>query len=227
MKRLNALCADGDLQSRKLLQRGLEGFGYKVTTVDSGEALISLTARETPDVITLEVNLKNGPDGIEVCRELREWCKTPIIVVSEQSDKRTKLAAFEAGADDYVTKPFDMEELEARIRAILRRTAIEDSNTPNGEIHANGLVINFAKHRVALDGEEIHLTPHEFALLRVLAINAGKVVTSRTLLKEVWNNPGEGSQHYVKVYVNTLRKKLHEGSYIFTEPGVGYRFVDI
>src|SRR5579859_638209 len=232
VKGISVLCVDSEVQSRRLIRYGLEVHGYAVMTANSGDEAISQFAKKTFDMVTTEINLGDGPDGIEFCRTVRERCKTPIVVITEDDNKRTKLAALGAGADDYVTKPFDIDELEARIRAILRRTAIADGSSVDGEIRADGLVINVLKHRVSLDGEEIYLTPREFALLRVLASNPGTVVPHSTLLKEVWHKDEQGSENLVRVYINKLRKKLGECSsspprYIFNELGVGYRFVDM
>src|SRR5579871_5188617 len=182
MNPINILCVDDEPQVCKLLQRSLGSYGYKVTTAFDGEDALSLAAQITPDIVTLDIDLGKAPDGIEVCQNLREWSVAPIIILSERNEKHTRLAALNGGADDYVTKPFDVEELEARIRAILRRSAMRESRLPNAELKVNDLVINLEKRRVTFRGADLHLTPHEYHILRYLAANAGKVITNRMLL---------------------------------------------
>ncbi len=231
MRSRTILGVDDEPQMRKLYQIGLRGYGYRVITATNGQEALTLTAQQAPDVIILDVNLGSEPDGIEVCRSLREWCKTPIIAVSIRRDKQSKLAAFEAGVDDYVTKPFDMDELDARIQAVLRRIAVGEAGGPSAEIHIRDLVINLVKRRVSLNDEELHLTPTEYDLLRLLATHPGQVLTNRMLLDEMRKGQQIEEPHLLRVYVNMLRKKLKDTAsaprYIFTEHGVGYRFVDI
>lgn len=231
MNEVKVLGVDDELPIRKLLERGLKAYDYRVITAGDGQTALNLARQTVPDVVILDVNLGSQPDGVEVCRELRQWTKTPIIILSVREDKKTKLVALNAGADDYVTKPFDMEELEARIRAVLRRSMIAESTNANAEIHIKDLIINLIKHRVTLKGEDIHLTPKEYDLLSVLAINPGKVLTYPMLRDAVWHEQQINSDQVVRVFVNTLRKKLGEDitaapQYIFTEPGIGYRFAD-
>ncbi len=235
MTGLKILALDDEAAIRKLLERGLAGYGYRVITAGSGREALNMAAQQLPQLILLDVNLESDPDGLEVCRQLREWSKTPIIMLSVRDEKRTKLAALDAGADDYLTKPFDMEELEARIRAVLRRSAYEDSHAPSSEIHIHNLTIDLVNRRVRLEGDEVHLTPKEYDLLRVLAANPGKVLTFRALLEAVWGPSGSAKpEHNVRVNINTLRKKLKDDPattirprFIFNEPGVGYRFTDL
>jgi two-component system KDP operon response regulator KdpE len=186
-------------------------------------------------MILLDISLGTSPDGLEVCRQLREWSKTPIIVLTVHDEKQIKLAALSAGADDYVTKPFDMEELEARIRAVLRRSAYETASTSSEKIHIHDLTIDLVNRRVVLGSDEVHLTPKEYDLLKLLATNPGKVLTFRMLLGEAWRQLDSAKpEHNVRVYINTLRKKLKDDPattarprYIFNEPGIGYRFADL
>jgi len=182
--------------------------------------------------VILDISLGAPPDGLEVCRNLREWSKVPIIMLSVRGEEKTKVAALNAGADDYLTKPFGMEELKARIQAVLRRTAIEPASTPSAEIRVGDLLIDLSNRRVLVEGEEVHLTPKEYDLLRLLATNPGKVMTHRTLLSKVWGSEYGEMDHYVRVFINQIRKKLRENParnirYILNEPGVGYRFIDI
>jgi two-component system KDP operon response regulator KdpE len=229
---MKVLIVDDEIQIRRLIQTGLSGYGYKVITAANGLEALTISAQQAPDIILLDISLGTPPDGLEVCRRLREWTKTPIIILSVRGEERTKVEALDAGADDYLTKPFGMEELRARIGAVLRRTNMEPSSTPAAEIQIAALVIDLANRRVTVEGDEVHLTPKEYDLLRLLATNPGKVMTHRTLLSKVWGPEYSGMDHYVRVFINQIRKKLRENPargvrYILNEPGVGYRFVDI
>ena len=193
---------------------------------DRRAGLIAAASR-TPDLIILDLGLPDI-DGIEITRQLREWCKAPIIIVSARGKEQDKIVALDAGADDYLTKPFGVGELMARVRVALRHAA---SSTDSGEpIFAVGdLHVDLAKREVSIGDKAVHLTPNEFKLLAVLVKHAGKVLTHRQLLKEVWG-PGSGNEtHYLRVYLNQLRQKLEsdpaQPKYLLTEPGVGYRLV--
>jgi len=235
MTQVKILVVDDEPAIRKLLERGLASYGYNVTATSTGREALPIAARLPPDIILLDINLGSYPDGVEVCRQLREWSKTPIIMLTVQDEKQMKLAALNAGADDYMTKPFDMDELEARIRAVLRRSAFEGEHSASSEIHIHDLVIDLVRRRVTLKGEEVHLTPREYDLLKLLASNPGKVLTFGMLLHQVWGQFDNAMpDHNVRVYINTLRKKLKDNPattmrprYIFNEPGVGYRFADL
>jgi two-component system, OmpR family, KDP operon response regulator KdpE len=229
---MKILVVDDEPQIRKLLQTGLKGYGYQVITARNGLEALEAAAQHAPDVIILDIALGSEPDGLEVCRRLREWSKTPIIMLSVRSDEQTKVAALNAGADDYLTKPFGMEELRARIQAILRRSAIDTASTSAAEIRVGDLLIDLANRRVMVEGEEVHLTPKEYELLRFLATHPGKVITHRMLLNQVWGSEYGEMDHYVRVFINQIRKKLRENParnvrYILNEPGVGYRFIDL
>lgn len=222
---------DDERPIRKLLERGLKGYGYEVTTATGGAAVVAFAVQQSPDIAILGVNCDSGSDGLRVCEEIRQWSNIPIIVIADRDDKRTKIAMLDAGADDYLAKPFDLEELEARIRAVLRRSLTTETSNAQAEIHIKDLMINQLKRQVTLKGEVIHLTPREYELLRILASHPGKVLTYQLLLDSVWRDKHVTSEHNVRVYVNTLRKKLRENldhapSYIFTELGIGYRFAD-
>ncbi len=229
MQGAKILGIDDEPQIRKLLQIGLGGYGYQVVTAANGRDGLNMVVQQAPDVILLDINLGSEPNGIEVCKLLREQRKTPVIALSIRTEKQVKLAAFEAGADDYVTKPFDMEELEARIKAILRRS--EGVDSLSGEIQVHDLVINFVKRRVSLNGENLELTPTEYDLLRLLASHPGQVLTHRWLLTELRKGQRVEYDHYLRVYISTLRKKLNDPAsaprFIFNEAGVGYRFADV
>jgi two-component system KDP operon response regulator KdpE len=235
LAKVRILVVDDEPAVRKLLERGLTGYGYNIIAASNGQEALNSAVRQSLDIILLDISLGTYPDGLEVCRQLREWSKTPIIMLTVHDEKQMKLAALRAGADDYVTKPFDMDELEARIRAILRRSAYEAANTSSGKIHIHDLTIDLAKRRVVLGNDEVHLTPKEYELLKLLATNPGKVLTFRMLLEEVWRQFDSAKpEHNVRVYINTLRKKLKDDPattirprYIFNEPGIGYRFADL
>lgn len=230
--KLKILVVDDEPQIRKQLKVGLGGYGYEVITAASGQDALTLTAQQSPDVIILDISLNSEPDGIEVCRRLREWSKTPIIMLSVHDEEKTKVSALHAGADDYLTKPFGMEELHARLMAILRRVVMEPGFNPKAEIVVEALRIDLVNRAVYVENEEIHLTPKEYDLLRLLATHPGKVLTHRAILNAVWGPEYGEMDHYVRVFVNQLRKKLRENParnirYILNEPGVGYRFVPV
>jgi two-component system KDP operon response regulator KdpE len=229
---LKILVVDDEPQIRKQLKIGLEGYGYDVLTAANGQDALIAAAQQQPDMIVLDISLGSEPDGIEVCRRLREWSKTPVIMLSVHDEEKTKVLALNVGADDYLTKPFGMEELNARIQAVRRRVVMEPETTPNAEIRAGALYMNLVNRTVQVEGEEIHLTPKEYELLRLLATHPGKVMTHRAILNAVWGPEYSEMDHYVRVFVNQLRKKLRENParnirYILNEPGIGYRFVNL
>ncbi len=230
--KLKILVVDDEPQIRRQLKIGLEGYGYEVVAASNGEEAIIQAAQQHPNMLILDIALGSEPDGIEVCRRLREWSKTPIIMLSVHGDDRMKVNALHTGADDYLTKPFSMAELEARIQAVLRRVTVEPTTNAQAEIRVGDLYINLVNRVVKVAGEEVHLTPIEYNLLRLLATHPGKVLTHRTILLEVWGSEYREMSHYVRVFVNQLRKKLRENPsrnirYILNEPGVGYRFINL
>jgi two-component system KDP operon response regulator KdpE len=219
------LVVDDEPQILRALQTNLRGAGYDVDTATTGDQALTAAALRAPDAVILDLVLPDAR-GTDVCRELRSWSSVPIIVLSVVGDESEKVAALDAGADDYVTKPFGVEELLARLRAALRRA--EPSSEAVYEIGA--LRIDLEAHEVSSDGRAVQLTPHEFALLRLLARNEGKLLTHKTILLEVWGQAYADESHYLHVYVSQLRRKLEPDParprYILTEPGVGYRLVD-
>ncbi len=235
MSKKKVLVVDDEPAIRKLLERGLSGYGYEVVAVGNGVDALATTAHLNPDMILLEVKFQSEPDGLEVCHQLREWTRTPIIILTEHHEKNIRLAALNAGADDYITKPFDMDELEARIRAVLRRGESQEIKRETAIIRTHDLVIDLVSRRITLGGKYIHLTPKEYELLRVLATNAGRVLTFDTILHKVWGEIDSlDPAHNVRVHINMIRKKLkdepahlHQPHYIYNEPGVGYRFTDL
>lgn len=227
---LKILVVDDEPQIRKQLTIGLNGYGYTVLTAANGSDALTIAAQQAPDMIILDISLGVEPDGIEVCRRLREWSNTPVIMLSIRDQEKIKVQALTAGADDYLTKPFGMEELNARIQAVRRRTVVEPGGDPKAEIRVGDLYINLITRTVQVEGQDVHLTPKEYELLRLLATHAGKVITHRAILNAVWGSEYGEMDHYVRVFVNQIRKKLRENParnvrYILNEPGVGYRFV--
>lgn len=220
------LIVDDEQQIRRLLKVTLQAHQYAIHEASTGEEGLQQASLICPDLIILDLGL---PDitGMEVLQRMRSWSSVPIIVLTAKDQEEDKITALDSGADDYVTKPFAMGELVARIRVALRH-ATQSINDPI--LRIGELAIDLAQRIVELNGERIKLTPTEYDLLRILAINAGKVVTQRQLLQQVWgdhHNPSDN--HYVRVYIGHLRKKLEEDStqpqWIVTEPGVGYRLL--
>ena len=213
---------------QKFLRVTLESQQYNVIEATRGEEGLRHAAVGQPDLVILDLGLPDV-DGIEVTRRLREWSSIPIIIVSARGKEQDKVVALDAGADDYLTKPFGVGELLARVRVALRHTAAANQETGDPVFEIGGLHADLARREITVDGKPVHLTPNEFRLLSVLVKNAGMVMTHRQLLREVWG-PGSGEEtHYVRVYMNQLRQKLEADSsrprYLLTEPGVGYRLV--
>ena len=217
------LLIDDEPQIRRLLNVTLEANGYRTLAAAGGQEGIALAAQHQPALVILDLGL---PDvsGQETLRRLREWSGVPVIVLSVQDDEVGKIAALDAGADDYVTKPFNTGELLARLRAALRRATKEE---PAPVFTASGVVVDLASHRVTRDGREVQLIATEWSLLRLLIRHAGKVLTHRHVLREVWGPGHEVHTHYLRVCVAHLREKLEatpaQPELIHTEPGIGYR----
>jgi len=219
------LVVDDEPQILRALRTSFRAAGYEVETAETAEQALALLAAKPPDAVVLDLVLPDGR-GTDVCRELRKWSSAPVLVLSVVGDEAEKVAALDAGADDYVTKPFGIEELLARLRAALRRV-----DAPAEPVVVLGdLRIDLDKRAVSVRGEPVQLTPHEFALLRVLARNPGKLLTHTTLLREVWGRGYGEESHYLHVYVSQLRRKLEPDParprYILTEPGAGYRLAE-
>lgn len=224
---IRILVVDDEPQIRRAIRAGLGAHGFEVEQADSGEAALDAVSLNPPDVVILDLGLPDTP-GIDVVREIRGWSSVPIIILSVHDTERDKVRALDSGADDYLTKPFGMGELLARIRVALRHSARHERQDP--VLRFGDLRIDLPKRLVTLSGKEVHLTPTEFELLRELAMNAGKVLTHQMLLSRVWGPASSESTHYLRVYVNQLRQKIEPDAghprYIATEPGVGYRFRD-
>jgi two-component system, OmpR family, KDP operon response regulator KdpE len=219
------LVVDDEPQILRALEMSLRGAGYDVDTATTGAQALTNAAVQPPDGVILDLVL---PDtrGTEVCRELRTWTSVPIIVLSVVGDESEKVAALDAGADDYVTKPFGVDELLARLRAALRR--VDGETEPVREV--GELRVDIAGREVTFAGKAVQLTPNEFTLLSLLVRNEGKLLTQKTILEGVWGHAYAAESHYLHVYVSQLRRKLEPDParprYILTEPGVGYRLVD-
>jgi two-component system, OmpR family, KDP operon response regulator KdpE len=224
MSKPRVLVVDDEPQILRALQTNLRGAGYEVDTAATAEAALAAAAMRPPDAVILDLVLPDR-SGAEVCRELRTWSSAPVLVLSVVGDEPEKVAALDAGADDYIEKPFGIEELLARLRAVLRRAG--PAGGPVLEI--GELVVDLDKRSVAVGGRPVSLTPHEFELLRVLAQNEGKLMTHPAILREVWGPAYGEESHYLHVYISQLRRKIEDDParprYLLTEPGAGYRLV--
>jgi two-component system KDP operon response regulator KdpE len=221
----HVLVVDDEPQFLRALETNLRGAGYEVETATTAQEALTAAGLRPPDAVILDLLLPDGP-GTEVCRELRAWSEAPIVLVSAVGDEAEKIAALDAGADDYVTKPFAMGELLARLRAALRRAG------PPGDpvLEVGPIRVDLDKQSVTVDGRAVHLTPHEYRILRLLALNPGKLLTHRAILQEVWGPAYGAESNYLHVYVSQLRRKLEPDpsrpQYIVTEPGAGYRLLE-
>jgi two-component system, OmpR family, KDP operon response regulator KdpE len=219
------LVVDDEPQILRALQTSLRGAGYDVDTAATGEQALTAAAVRPPDAVIVDLVL---PDmsGTEVSKELRAWSTVPIIVLSVVGDEQEKVAALDAGADDYVTKPFGVDELLARLRAAMRRA----EPSPEPVLTIGDLRVDLEAREITFAGKPVQLTPHEYSLLTLLARNEGKLMTHQAILREVWGRAYADESHYLHVYVSQLRRKLEPDParprYILTEPGVGYRLVD-
>lgn len=220
------LVVEDEPQMRRFLRATLSGHGHSVTEAGSAAEGISLAIQYAPDIVLLDLGLPDR-DGLEVTRRLREWSQVPILVISARGREQDKVEALDAGADDYLTKPFGTHELLARIRVALRHAARGAPSAEDPKIALGDIVVDPVKRQVLRRGAEVHLTPIEYRLLLLLARNAGRVLTHRQILREVWG-PGHATQtEYLRVYMLQLRRKLEDiparPRLILTEPGVGYR----
>jgi len=220
------LVVDDDPQIRRVMKATLVGHNYEVVEARTGEDALERISHEIPSLVLLDMNMP-GMGGLETCRALRSGSDIPVIVISVRNSEKDKVAALDAGADDYVTKPFSIEELLARIRAALRRSPAGPEGGPRA-FSAPGLEIDFEARRVRARGKDVRLTPKEFELLRYLVAHAGKPVTHRELLQSVWGPDYGDEPEYLRVFVNQVRKKIEANparpKYVLTEPWVGYRF---
>jgi two-component system, OmpR family, KDP operon response regulator KdpE len=223
---VKVLVVDDEPQIRRALRTSLEAHGYSVETVGTGDEGVVAAASQPPELILLDLGLPDM-DGTEVIKRVRAFSEVPIIVLSVREGQTDKVAALDAGADDYVTKPFGMEELLARSRAALRRRGAEEPSVPM--LAYGDLEVDLARRLVSLGGEAVHLTPTEYGLLEALVTNPGKLLTHQWLLRRVWGQGYGTETTYLRTYIRTLRKKLGDDAsapaLIVTEPGVGYRWI--
>ncbi|MFN8372188.1 MAG: response regulator [Anaerolineae bacterium] len=220
------LVIEDDPQIRRFLRTTLPGNGYRILEATTAHDGIRLLGLQHPDLVILDLGLPDI-DGLDVTRQLREWTTTPILVLSARDQEQDKIMALDAGADDYLTKPFAIGELLARMRVALRHALREAQGTEDPIFMLGDVRIDFSKRQVFVKDMEIHLTPIEYKIMTILARYAGKVVTQRQLLKEVWGPNYTTENHYLRIYMSQLRHKLETDparpQYLITEPGVGYR----
>lgn len=228
MYKASVLVVEDDKAIRSLISTTLSvSNSFIVSTANTGESAITQIASRNPDVVILDLGLPDI-DGMSIIQKVRTWSTHPIIVVSARTEDKDKIEALDAGADDYLTKPFSVEELKARIRAALRKTMYDNLPTKSGVVFENGgLKIDFASTLVSVDEKEVHLTPIEYKLLCLLAKNVGRVLTLNYIFKEIWPHPENFDASLVRVYMATLRKKIEEDTsnptYIQTRIGIGYQ----
>jgi two-component system, OmpR family, KDP operon response regulator KdpE len=220
------LVIDDEVQIRRLLRITLESAGHSVRDAETGQLGLDEIARRTPDAVILDMGLPDMP-GLEVLKRLREWSRVPVLVLTVLAAEADKIAALDTGADDYLTKPFGGGELLARLRAILRRTPTGDELSM---VAFGDVTIDFAARIVRRKGTEVKLTPREYALLRILVLHRGRVVTHQQILREVWGPKSEEQTHYLRVHMTHLRQKIeadpHRPRHLKTESGIGYRLVE-
>ncbi len=225
MTAAHILVIDDELPIRRLLRSSLSERGYRVTAVATGDEGIDAAATDPPAAVVLDLGLPDM-DGLEVCRELRQWSDVPILILSARYDEMEKVRALDLGADDYLTKPFGTQEFLARIRVALRR--MERRQATPALIAAGDLCIDLARRQVTCGGADVRLTPTEYALLTALATNAGRVLTYQWLLQHAWGSGYEDNVQNLHVFISQLRRKIEpqpaRPRYILTEPGIGYRF---
>jgi len=220
------LAIDDEMAILRFLRPYLESEGYDVLEARTGHEALSLISSHSPEVILLDLGLPDM-DGNELLERLPPWNRAQVIVLSARGREQDKVSALDKGASDYLTKPFSLAELAARIRSLLRRTAAQDA--PQASLlRYGGLVIDLEGHVATLDGEDVHLTPTEYKLLTFLVLHSGKVVTHGQLLREVWGKQSTGQEHYVRIHIHKLRQKIEKDptrpAHLLTETGVGYRF---
>lgn len=220
------LVAEDEAPIRRFLKAALEAQGFRLLEATTGSQALAMAVSHNPDIILLDLGLPDL-DGLEVIKRIREWSHIPIIVISARGKDTEKVAGLDAGADDYLAKPFSVEELAARLRVVIRRLTQTRAGKEEPVFQAGELKVDLAGRTVWLAGREVHLTPIEFKLLAVLVRHHGKVLTHRQLLQEVWGRAGAEQAHYLRNYIHTLRHKLEvdpaRPEYLRTEPGVGYR----
>ena len=229
MSKTRILIVDDELSIIKFLRANLQAKGYEVLTAMDGAEALQTFEMELPDLVILDIMMPKT-DGFEVCRQLREWSQTPIIMLSARGDENDKVKCLDLGADDYITKPFGASELIARVRAVLRRIEATATTPSQPSFTSGDLQINFAQRRVTITDKEVKLTPTEYSLLQEFVLNAGKVLTHTHLLNKVWGPEYSEDTQYLHVFIRRLRAKLETDPtnprHIITVPSVGYQFKD-
>jgi two-component system KDP operon response regulator KdpE len=227
LKGARVLVVDDDPQILRAVRTNLTGRGYEVTTAPNGETAVDLLSKEPVDLVILDLSLP-GIDGHEVIRRVRAFSEVPVLILSVREAQDDKIAALDAGADDYVTKPFGMGELLARMRALERRIGGTDRAAEQPVLSYGNLEVDLARQLVRMDGEQVQLSATEYRLLEAMVTNPGKLLTHRWLLQRVWGPAYDDARHYVRIYVQYLRRKLGDDpgrpTFIVTEPGLGYRW---
>jgi len=227
MDKTHILVVDDDVAISKLLCTNLRARGYEVTLANDGREALNAFESDFVDLVILDIMMPHT-DGIEVCRQIREWSQVPIIMLSARGDEKDKVTCLELGADDYLTKPFGMAELMARVKTALRHSDAARAEPVNPNFSCGDLEINFARREVTLAGNAIKLTPTEYAVLQQLVTNSNKVLTHSMLLQRVWGEEYNSEREYLRVFIGRLRRKLAAGpgnhEYIITDAGVGYHF---
>ena len=230
MKKTRILIVDDELSILKYLRANLEAEGYEVLTAMNGVQALQTLEAELPDLAVLDIMMPEM-DGLEVCRRLREWSQLPIIMLSARGDESNKVECLDLGADDYITKPFGKDEFIARVRAVMRRAEAASITPALPSVKSGELEIDFSRRKVTVKSQEIELTSTEYALLKELALNAGKVLTYTQLLQKVWGADYADEREYLHVFVSRLRAKLETDPknprYFTTVSGVGYRFEEV
>lgn len=229
MVKAHILIVEDDKAIKNLISTALEMDGYAFSLAENGSQAILSAASGKPDIVLLDLGLPDL-DGVQVIEKIRTWSQMPIIVISARSEDRDKIEALDAGADDYLTKPFSIDELRARLRVTLRRLNVLKNQDPESHIFTNGaLTIDYSAGYAMLEGKELHLTPYEYKLLSLLAQNVGKVLTHAYITKEIWGSSWEGDVASLRVFMASLRKKIEKDpahpEYIQTHVGVGYRML--
>jgi two-component system KDP operon response regulator KdpE len=221
------LLIEDEVQMRRFLRVAIESEQYRMLEADTAKDGLAKVAAWNPDVLLLDLGLPDM-DGIDVIKKIREWSKVPIIIISAREQENDKIRALDSGADDYLTKPFGVRELLARIRVSIRHKRLQQSGQNEVEFIADDLRIDYSRRQVFLDNNEIHLTPIEYRLIAFLTHHAGKVLTHRQLLKEVWGPSHVEQSQYLRVYMTQLRHKIEKNparpKFLSNEPGIGYRF---
>lgn len=220
------LIVEDEPQMRRFLRTALTAREFRIVEAESAQGALVAATTHNPEIILLDLGLPDG-DGIELTRKIREWSRTPIIVISARGREQDKVEALDAGADDYLTKPFGVNELLARIRVAQRHAIQSSSPTGSPILEIGPLQLDLVRREIKVAGREVHLTPIEYRLLVLLAQNAGKVLTHRQILKEVWGAPYASQTQYLRVFMAQLRRKIEQDParprFLVTEPGVGYR----